>query len=180
VRGGTAAHGRVPSAPDAGQALVEFALVATLLVLLLAALSQFGLIFERQIGINNAVREAARRGATEATTSGNAATNASWTLGQLQSLLANAQDYQSAHASGMQVCFYTPASPNNVDPAGNAQVWVKVQMTYAHPLFLPLINVILDGLDGTTDQAFGISTSATFHVEQSGSNDVGSGACATA
>jgi Flp pilus assembly protein TadG len=162
-----------------GQALVEFALVATIMVLLLAGLSQFGLIVERQIGINNAVRDAARRGATQGTTTvGAAGTNATWTYNQLQALLANAQDYQSSKASNVQVCFYTPAAPDNVDPAGNSQVWVKVQMTYAHPLFLPLINVILDGIDGTTDQALQIPTSATFHVEQTGSFDIGSGACA--
>ena len=149
------------------------------MVLLLAGLSQFGLIAERQIGIQNAVREAARRGATQATTSANTSTNATWTLGQLQTLLANAQDYQSAKASGMQACFYTPSAPNDIDPAGNSQVWVTVRMTYAHPLFLPLINVILDGVDGFTDNALRISADATFHVEQSGSNDVGTGTCAT-
>jgi len=56
---------------------------------------------------------------------------------------------------------------------------VRVSMTYAHPLFLPLINIILDGIDGTNDQALQISTSATFHVEQSGSNDIGTGTCAS-
>jgi Flp pilus assembly protein TadG len=171
---------RASTAPRAsGQALVEFALVATILVLLLAGLSQFGLIAERQIGISNAVREAARRGATQATTSGNAATNATWTLGQLQTLLSNAQDYQSAKVSNMQVCFYTPASPNDVDPSGATQDWVTVQLTYAHPLFLPLINVILDGIDGTSDQALQISSSATFHVESSSASLGNPGSCAS-
>ena len=154
------------------------ALVATIMVLLLAGLSQIGMIAERQIGINNAVREAARRGATQATTAANASTNATWVLGQLQTLLANAQDYQASKASNMSACYYTPASPNDVDPAGNTQVWIKVQMTYAHPLFLPLINVILDGIDGTNDQALDIPTVSTFHVEQSGSNSV-SNTCAS-
>lgn len=168
-------------ASQTGQALIEFALVATIMVLLLAGLAQFGLIAERQIGIQNAVREAARRGATQATAdAGDAATNAAWTLGQLQTLLTNAQDYQAARSSGMEVCYYTPAAPNNVDPAGNAQVWVRVRMSYAHPLFLPLVNVILDGLDGSNDEALAIGAASTFHVEQAGSNDVGSGACATA
>lgn len=183
--GGFARHASVPehasgSARQSGQALIEFALVATVMVMLLAGLAQFGLIAERQIGIQNAVREAARRGATQATpTAAAAGTNATWTLGQLQTLLGNAQDYQSSRAGSMQVCFSTPAAPNNVDPAGNSQVWVTVQMRYAHPLFLPLINVLLDGLDGSNDDALAIASSATFHVEQTGSNDVGSGGCAT-
>ena len=163
-----------------GQALIEFALVATIMVLLLAGLAKFGLIAERQIGIQNAVREAARRGATQATaTAGAAATNATWTLGQLQTLLANAQGYEASHATVLKACFYTPSAPDNVDPAGNSQVWVRVQATYAHPLFMPLVNVIVDPLDGSTDNALAIAASATFHVEQTGSNDIGSGACAT-
>jgi Flp pilus assembly protein TadG len=164
---------------DSGQALIEFALVATIMVLLLAGLSQIGLIAERQIGINNAVREAARRGATQATAAGTASTNATWTLTQLQTLLSNAQDYQSSQASGMKVCFYSSrpeyAFPST-DPGGTPQVWVTVQMTYAHPVFLPLINIILDGIDGTTDQALQISASSTFHVDSS-STDIGTGAC---
>jgi len=169
------------AASQRGQALIEFALVGTIMVLLLTGLAQFGMIAERQIGIQNAVREAARRGATQATpTAGAAGTNATWTLGQLQTLLGNAQDYQSSRASSVQVCFYTPAAPDNVDPSGNSQVWVTVQMRYAHPLFLPLINVIVDGLDGSNDDALAIASTATFHVEQTGSNDVGSGGCATA
>jgi Flp pilus assembly protein TadG len=176
---GAASH-RAPARDQRGQALIEFALVATIMVLLLAALSQFGLIAERQIGIQNAVREAARRGATQTTaTAAAAATNAGWTLGQLETLLGNAQDYRSADAAGMQVCYFTPAAPDDVDPAGNAQVWVTVQLRYAHPLFLPLVNVIVDPLDGATDNALAIGASSTFHVEQAGSNNIGSGACAT-
>src|SRR5207237_7287318 len=87
-----------------GQALVEFAFVAPVLVLLLASLVQFGLIFERQIGINNAAREAARRGAALATTSANAATNSTWTLNELQTALANAQGYTDGQKRNLQVC----------------------------------------------------------------------------
>lgn len=159
---------------------MEFALVVTIMILLLAGLAQFGLILERQIGINNAVREAARRGATQATPdAGVATTNAAWTLAQLQTLLANSQGYDAGQGRNLQVCFHTPASPNNVDPSGNSQVVVTVRADYAHPVFLPLINVILDGIDGTTDGALLIGSSAEFRVEQSGSHDIGAGACAT-
>ncbi len=47
-------------ATDGGQALVEFALVLPVLVLILGAILQFGLIFTSQIGLTNGVREAAR------------------------------------------------------------------------------------------------------------------------
>jgi Flp pilus assembly protein TadG len=165
---------------ERGQALVEFALVATLMVLLLASVVQFGLIFERQIGINNAVREAARRGATLATPdSGAANTNAAWTLGQLQTLLSNSQEYSASEARNLRVCFNTPGAPYNTDAAGNSQVMVTVEAGYSHPLFLPLINVLLDGIDGSNDNGLLVSTTASFRVQQAGSVDVGSGNCAT-
>jgi Flp pilus assembly protein TadG len=168
------------SRAERGQALVEFALVATLMVLLLAAVVQFGLIFERQIGINNAVREAARRGATLSTAdSGAANTNAAWTLGQLQTLLANSQEYSAAQARNLRVCFNTPAAPYDTDAAGNKQVMVTVEAGYSHPLFLPLISAILDGLDGSNDSGLLLSTTASFRVQEAGSVDVGSGNCAT-
>jgi Flp pilus assembly protein TadG len=147
------------------------------MTLLLGGLAQFGMIFERQIGINNAVREAARRGATQATADqAHAASNASWTLTQLQSLLANSQDYDSTAAKNLQVCFQNSGT---TDPAGNQQVVVTVSAGYEHPLFLPLINVIIDGLDGSTDNALYLSTSSTFRVEQSTSPTI-SAACASA
>jgi Flp pilus assembly protein TadG len=45
-----------------GQALVEFAIVLPIALLILAGILQFGLIFSSAIGLNNAVREAARYG----------------------------------------------------------------------------------------------------------------------
>ena len=77
---------------QSGQALLELALVAPILILLLAALVQFALIFERQVGISNAVREAARRAATyDAKTPAEAQANAVWTL-EDQTQAATAQD----------------------------------------------------------------------------------------
>lgn len=45
---------------EAGQAMVEFALVLPLLVVFLCAIIDFGWIFYHQIAINNACREGAR------------------------------------------------------------------------------------------------------------------------
>ena len=160
-----------------GQALIEFALVAPIMILLLAALVQFGVIFERQIGIENAVREAARRGATQDTTVAlaNAGANATWTRNQLITLLGNTQAHDPARDVDLQACFYTPAA---LDPAGNHQVWVKVHAGYEHPLFLPIIDLLLDGIDGVSDGRLRADTESTFHVEQAGDNDIGLGACA--
>ncbi len=168
-------------ARESGQALLELALVAPILILIIAALVQFALIFESQIGINNAAREAARRGATLATPDvGTATINANWTLAELQAALGNTQTHNAAQNRGLEVCFYTPASaPNNIDPAGNYQVFVKVTAGYAHPVFLPLIDIILDGIDGTNDSALRVDMSTEFRVEQEGTNDIGAGYCST-
>jgi Flp pilus assembly protein TadG len=156
----------------AGQALVELALVAPILILIVASIVQLAIIFERQIGIENAVREAARRGATQATPdSTTAAANATWTLAQLNVLLGNSQTHDAGQDQGLQACYVTPATP---DVSGNMQVFVTVHAGYLHPVFLPLISNILDGIDGSSDGGLRVDTSSTFRVEQAGTNDIGS------
>lgn len=163
---------------ESGQALLELALVAPIMILILASLIQFGIIFERQIGISNAVREAARRGATlETPDAGTATINANWTLAELGNALGNSQTHDAGQDRGLQVCYYTPAAPNDIDPSNNHQVFVKVTAGYAHPLFLPIIDLILDAIDGSTDSALRVDTSSEFRVEQEGDNNIGAGAC---
>ena len=53
---------------DAGQALVEFALILPLMLLLLFALADFGRAFYTWLVVTNAAREGARVGATQAAT----------------------------------------------------------------------------------------------------------------
>jgi Flp pilus assembly protein TadG len=167
-----------PPRRESGQALLELALVAPILIMLLAGLVQFALIFERQIGINNAVREAARRTATFDTPDvATAQTNATWALGQVQSLLANAQVHEASRET-IEVCIVTPASPDDVDVANNAQVVVRITVSYRHPVFLPIVDLILDGIDGVTDRSLKASTTAQFRVEQTGSHNVDTGAYA--
>ena len=153
--------------------MVELALVAPILILIVASIVQFGLIFQRQIGVENAVREAARRGATAATDSSTASTNAAWTLNELNTLLVNTQGHDPSDDRDLQACYYTPASPNDVDASGMKQVMVKVAAGYAHPVFLPLISLILDGIDGSNDGALRVDTSSEFRVEQNVAVDLG-------
>jgi len=142
------------------------------MALILAGLVQFGFIYQRQIGIENAVRDAARRAATYTTDSTNAPLSASnaadvahriWTLlvdtGGL--LRSNVSDYDASGTSliASNVCYRT-----GTDAAGKSAVYVKVAVTYAHQLFLPLITQIVDGIDGANDQALHISTSSEFQV----------------
>jgi Flp pilus assembly protein TadG len=150
-----------------GQALVEFALVAPIMVLILVGLVQFAFIFERQIGIENAVRDGARRGATYVTTAATASTNASaiWAtvFGSGGLMLTNVQGYDSASppVHNPQVCYRT-----GTDAAGNPALYVKVSVGYSHPLFLPIITQILDGIDGTSDNALRVDTSSEFQVQE--------------
>jgi Flp pilus assembly protein TadG len=149
--------------PDAaGQGLAEFALILPILALIFAAVIQFALIFETQIGITNAVREAARRAAANPTTSANVATNGPWARGQLLALLRQAQDYGPANLISAQVC-YAPVT----DPGGQTKVNATVTVRYGHPIFIPLIDGLLDATDGLADHKADVTTAVTIEVQES-------------
>jgi hypothetical protein len=150
-----------------GQALVEFALVVPILVLVFAGAVQFGLIYERQIGIENAVRDGARRAATyETVDATDAAVNGPFVWNEVFGagglMLTNVQGYDSNSppVQAASVCYRTVTSA-----AGVSSVMVKVSLGYSHPLFLPIITQILDGFDGVNDDALRIDTSSEFQVE---------------
>jgi Flp pilus assembly protein TadG len=145
-----------------GQGLAEFALILPILALIFAAVIQFALVFETQIGISNAVREAARRAAANPTSSGNVATNGPWARSQLSSLLAEVQQYSSTNLISAQVCYVTVT-----DPAGGTKVDATVSVQYGHPLFIPLIDRIIDSADGTADGRADVATSVTIEVQES-------------
>lgn len=155
-----------------GQGLVEFALILPILALILLGLLQFAFIFGAQIGITNAVREAARDASVVTTvTDADVMTNGSWTFSQLTGTLlpSYVQSYQSGSlktgtppaADITEVCYST-----YVDAAGRTQAQVKVEAQYVHPLFIPLISGILSGLDGDpADGGLRIGASETIRVE---------------
>jgi Flp pilus assembly protein TadG len=158
---------------ERGQALIELAVVAPILILIIAGLVQFGVIWERQIGINNAIRDAARISATwEAKDTGTALSNAQATVDKVRALLTNSQTYDENRMT-VEVCVGTP-SAHPLDPASNHQVDVRIKIEYRHPLFLPLVDLILDGIDGSNDQSLLASNVTEFHVEQSGDNNIAS------
>ena len=171
---GRAKSGEQPK--SLGQALVEFALVAPIMVLIFAALVQFAFIFERQIGIENAVRDGARRGATYETVDiSDAGVNGPFVWDLLwgaSGLMSNVQGYEASRLLSPLVCYRT-----QTDPAGSTGVLVKASMGYAHPLFLPIISQILDPLDGTTDGALRIDTSSEFQVQNDPGDDTTADHC---
>lgn len=142
------------SSREAGQGLVELALVTPILVFLIMAIVQFAFVLESQMGITNAVREAARRAAADPSP-----TQAGVTA-QLDSLLAaNIQGYQATRVISATVSFsdYCLNGENNNR--------VQVSVTYAHPVFFPLLAYATDLIDGTPDGNWTLGASAQMRLE---------------
>ncbi|MGH2458351.1 MAG: TadE/TadG family type IV pilus assembly protein, partial [Chloroflexota bacterium] len=79
------AEPRARNAQQRGQSLVEFALVAPLLFLIMLGIMEFGFMFERDVAITNAARSGARWAATHPTAWSNASPAPSNTIeGQVQ------------------------------------------------------------------------------------------------
>ena len=155
-----------------GQALPEFALILPVLAIIFLSIIQLGFIFAAQLGITNAVREAARLAAvtTPTTTSGQASFNGIGVYNALTDattgfLKRNVFAYSAGNlvVSGSpetQVCYQS-----FTDAAGKPGVTVKVEAYYRHPLFLPLVGAILDGLDGTPDDGLRVGATEQMRVE---------------
>lgn len=152
-----------PGRASDGQALVEFALVAPILLLVLLAVIQLGFLFGSHIGLINAVREGARYGSLSPTaTSSTATANGAAIDTYLRTVLLprSVPTYQAANviATSVTYCAYQ-------NPGGGAySVRLTVSVTYAHPLFVPLVAAILDPFDDRPG-AFVLSTEERFRVE---------------
>jgi TadE-like protein len=157
-----------------GQAMAEFALVLPLALLVLFGIIQFGFLFASQIGFVNALREAARYASTSPV---NDNTTADFTGGVVcDYLLGSPPDFVGSGAMnkmpGYEPAFAGPASVTYVsypDPHQGTTPTYSVKLTiyaeYRHLLLVPLVNVILDGLDGTGDSRFRLGASETMRVE---------------
>ena len=157
-----------------GQALVEFALVLPILVILLLSIIQFAFIFAAQTGVTNAVREAARLAAvntpTETAAEATASADAIYTklIGANGLLARNVFGFSAvnvvksgAPAPVTSVCY----SSFLLNPLGPPTIKVKVQGEYLHPIFIPILDRILDGLDGVNDGGLRIGTAEELTVE---------------
>jgi Flp pilus assembly protein TadG len=139
---------------DDGQALVELALVTPILVLLLMAIFQFAFVLESQMGLTNAVREAARRAAADPSPTEGAVQT------QLDALLAaNVQGFESGRvaAESVTISDYCLAGENNNR--------VLVSVTYRHPVFFPLLAYATDLVDGVHDDNWTLTASAQMRLE---------------
>jgi len=162
-----------PGAHPKGQALVEFALVLPILALLLLAIIQFSFIFAAQIGVTNAVREAARIAAvtTPTTTNSQATTTALNIYTRLTDttnglLKRNVFAFDGANivtsgAVDTQVCYREAFDV----PSGEYTVFVKVEGGYRHQIFIPLLDGLLDGIDGVPDDGLRVGAAEEMRVE---------------
>lgn len=149
--------------PGTGQAIAEFALVAVPLLLLLLGIVQFALIYNAQVGLTNAIRDAARYGSgLGVTTTAAASTAATATASRLTSALAaNVAPFSASRlVTGSQVCF-----GQHDDGTGATAAFVTVTAVYDHELVVPLVGGILDAIDGTTNNAFRVTASTEMRVD---------------
>ena len=151
-----------------GQALVEFALVLVPALLILMGIIQFGFLFSSQIGVINAVRETARFGSTSPVNDASAAsTTATAVCGHLKN---NALPLVAGYDGGNLVlggATYVQYD-SYVDPHGGTQsysVRLTVHVEYKHPLLMPLVGAIIDGLDGVSDSRFRLGAQEAMRVE---------------
>lgn len=164
-----------------GQALVEFALVFPIVVLMLAAILQFGLIFSSQIGLTNSVREAARYGSVLSVISDtDAAANGAQVLAYLVGSggVCGPSGLLSTNVHPF-VCAATDSDPGlgpnsasvshckyqNVTGSGTYSVRISVRVSYNHPLYLPIVANIIDAMDGGTPGSFRLTANEQMRVE---------------
>ena len=155
-----------------GQALVELAIIIPILALIFLSIVQFAFIFAAQIGVTNAVREAARVAAVSKTVTDaeataratdiyNRLTNSSNGLLKQNVFAFNPSNVVTSGTADTQVCYRDgPAAAS-----GEYVVFVKVEAGYRHPIIIPLLGAILDGIDGVSDGGLRIATGEEMRVE---------------
>jgi hypothetical protein len=154
--------------------LLELALVVPILILLVMAIFQFAYVIESQMGLTNAVREAARRAA--ATTSATPSWSGPGSLAEFVQvqlcgdatapcdgglLDENVQGFDGAalwaDPPAVSFCKYMAAGIENVR--------VQADVTYSHPLFFGLLAFATDLVDGTPNGSWDLSASAQMRLE---------------
>ena len=158
--------------PHRGQAMAEFALILPLALLILFGIIQFGFLFASQIGMVNALRETARYASTSPVTDATSADTSGaivcqYLLGQGSfagtGALNKMPGYESAFAGPASVTYQSYTDPHGGTPTYSVKLTVYAE--YRHLLLVPLVNVILDGLDGAADTRFRLGAQETMRIE---------------
>ena len=161
-----------------GQALAELALVTPILVLLIMAVVQFAFVLETQMGLTNAVREAARRAAADPSPT------RSGVHAQLDALLAaNIQGYDANRlwtaadgpeygaSPAVTFCSYSVAG----GPLDNYRVTIYV--AYKNPVFFPLLSYATDLVDRKSNGTWDLTAEASMRIEADTAPSEVSGPC---
>lgn len=181
-----AATGRTRRDRESGQALLELALVTPILVLLVMAIFQFAFVLESQVGLTNAVREAARRAASTTTATpawSGPGSLQEWVQIELCGNLAppcdggllnqNVQAFDGSKLwtdpPAVTFCSYSVGSDLNYR--------VTVHTKYKHPLFFGPLAFATDALDGSSNGYWDLEVSAQMRLENADVTTNDPGAC---
>lgn len=152
---------------ESGQALVEFALIAPVLFLLLFGIIQIGFLMGQQNGLVNGVRDSARRAATYRINDSSFDTSTfaaicSTVESNLNSHLKGAIPGYSSSLLTRTISYEWAANPTATGTATTYFLVAHVQATYSAPIFIPLVGAFLPG---TTGGHFSLSASEEMRVE---------------
>jgi Flp pilus assembly protein TadG len=145
--------------------MAEFALILPIALLVLFGIIQFGFLFSSQIGMVNALRETARYASTSQVndaTGANTAGGNTCTYLKTQAM-AKMPGYESAFLGPASVTYQSYTDPHAGSPTYSVSLTVFAE--YRHLLLVPLVNIILDGLDGSSDGRFRLGATETMRVE---------------
>jgi Flp pilus assembly protein TadG len=148
---------------DSGQALVEFAIVIPVFLLILFAIIQLGLLFGAQNSLTNSVRETARYAAPYRVidAAGAQDTCDNFVLGKLLDSLRSNPLTAATDTREIPSIVYTWL----VDPNGDYYVQITVKADYKFPLYVPLVSQFLDGMDGVNDNSLRLSAKEEMRIE---------------
>ena len=151
--------------------MVEFALMAPMIFLLLMGIIVAAIVVSNMVQLQNTVRDAARAAAVCGGPSRPAGSDAPTLPGGLSSRLDDAcrldlagavQPYICVEINGAS-CTGVPASSTNVFDQCDLGQTIEIQASYAQPLYLPLVGNIFGTGGGNTRT---LSASATAVCEQ--------------
>ncbi|MBI3750507.1 MAG: pilus assembly protein [Chloroflexi bacterium] len=158
-----------------GQALTEFALVAPILFLLLFGVLELGLLFGAHNGLVAGVRETARRAATyrvndasfldpsaQAFICGAIADELNTQM-QRDPLLDPAR--LTLPSASRSISYEWEANPGSDTSTSRYFLYVKIDVLYPYPLYIPLVGNLVDGLDGSFDGALTLRASEEMRIE---------------
>jgi Flp pilus assembly protein TadG len=151
-----------------GQALVEFAIILPVLLLVLGGIVQFATMFWAQNTLTQVVRDTGRFAATQMScTNATPILNQGATNANLSSLLGNQQGTVYSGSAWPHFTVAWNEEPGNTvhtcpPPDNQSTWWVSVSAQHRVPLFIPFIGVLLPQCDATGCE---LQTSTRYRVE---------------